>query len=463
MNMRSLRLIAACLSISACATARVDLKYAPTDAVEPLRMSRMPRLLISDIEDRSPGFSYAGVGGTPSGKLTSPLLDSARDAVRLELTRLGIPLADSRDKSDAVLRAFVTAANATIEASFSPKVKATFSMGFQLRSLTGDLLWSNELVGQGVQPVAIPGFPGDGVNLAMNAAMRSAMLKLRRTFEDEGVLERVFRGFGPVGPPVAAVQIAPPPGERALPVTDLDQLPSATAARPRSHAIVIGIERYRENLPKADFAARDAKLTAEYFKRVLGVPAENLALLVDDRATNVDFQKYFERWLPNRVKEGDEVFIYFSGHGSPNPAKGDAYLVPYDGDPTYIEQTGYSVKRMYDHLAQLPAKRVVVAMDSCFSGAGGRSVLAKGARPLVSLQTAEVPTRITVLSASAGDQISNSYQEKGHGLFTYYFLKGLKEKGADFRAVYGYLKPEVARVAREQYNADQDPQWRGGK
>jgi uncharacterized caspase-like protein len=104
-------------------------------------------------------------------------------------------------------------------------------------------------------------------------------------------------------------------------------------------------------------------------------------------------------------------------------------------------------------------------MDSCFSGAGGRSVLAKGARPLVTAVAASaLPASVTVISASAGDQISNSYQEKGHGLFTYYFLKGLKEKGgADLRAVYGYLKPEVARVAREQYNADQDPQWREGK
>ncbi len=446
--------------LAGCATATVDLKYAPAVAAEPLRLARVPRLFLSEIEDRSLGFSYAGVGATVSARLAGPLLDSARDAVRLELSRLGIPLAESREKSDAVLRAFVTAANATVEASFSPSVKSTFAMGFQLRTPAGDQIWSNEIVGHGVQRVAVPGFPGDGVNLAMNAALADTMLKLRRAFEDDGVLERVFRGLGPAA---VAIEPARAPVEAALPVSDIEQLPSASPVRPRAHAIVIGIERYREGLPKADFAARDAKLAAEYFKRVLGVPAENLALLIDDRATNVDFQKYFERWLPNRVKEGDEVFVYFSGHGSPNPAKGDAYLVPYDGDPTYIEQTGYSVKRMYEHLAKLPAKRVVVAMDSCFSGAGGRSVIAKGARPLVSLQSAEVPPNITVLSASAGDQISNSYQEKGHGLFTYYFLKGLKDKGADFKAVYGYLKPEVSRIAREQYNADQDPQWRQGK
>ena len=101
-------------------------------------------------------------------------------------------------------------------------------------------------------------------------------------------------------------------------------------------------------------------------------------------------------------------------------------------------------------------------MDSCFSGAGGRSVLAKGARPLVALKADVLPARVTVLSASAGDQISNSWPEMGHGLFTYYFLKGLKEKDGDLRAVYDYLKPEVTRAARRTYNSDQEPQWRQG-
>ena len=253
------------------------------------------------------------------------------------------------------------------------------------------------------------------------------------------------------------------PEEPVAVASDLDDLPGARARDPHAHAVVIGIERYREKLPNADFSESDARLVAEYFKRVLGVPAENLALLVGDHATNIDFQKYFGRWLPNRVQPGDTVYVYYSGHGAPNPAKGDAYLVPYDGDPTYIEQTGYPVRRMYEDLAKLPAKSVLVAMDSCFSGAGGRSVIAKGARPLVSLVQNEVPANITVIAASAGDQISNSYQEKGHGLFTYFLLKGLKEKGGDFKAVYDYLKPEVARTARQDYNADQEPQWRQGR
>jgi hypothetical protein len=274
--------------------------------------------------------------------------------------------------------------------------------------------------------------------------------------------------LGPAAPAAApavasvAAAAAAPAAEPVAP-SDIDHLPPQGPAQPRTFAVAVGVERYRAKLPSADFAASDARLAAEYFKRVLGVPEENVAVLTDEFAAKGDFEKYFERWLPNQVAAGDTVYVFYSGHGAPNPAKGDSYLVPYDGDPAYIDETGFAVKRLLDDLAKLPAKQVYLAMDSCFSGAGGRSVLAKGARPLVNVVSAEVPAKVTVLSASASDQISTSYQEKGHGLFTYYLLKGLREKGGDLRAAFDYSKPEVARAARTLYNARQDPQWREGR
>lgn len=291
-----------------------------------------------------------------------------------------------------------------------------------------------------------------GLTSEVTASAQAAIAR----FENEGVIYKPFAV-------AAAVAVAPVvPSAPAAKKSDIDELPAAIKPDPTAVALVIGIERYREALPRADFAAADARLAAAYFKRVLGVQDENLALLVDDRATRTDLAKYIEQWLPNHAEKDGKVYIYFSGHGAPDPAKGDSYLVPYDGDPAYIKQTGYSVKSLYAQLAKLPVKSVVVVMDSCFSGAGGRSVMAKGARPLVSVKTDIVPAKVTVISASAGDQISNSYQEEGHGLFTYFLLKGLKEKG-DFKGAYDYLGPEVARVARRRYNSDQTPQWREGK
>jgi hypothetical protein len=270
-------------------------------------------------------------------------------------------------------------------------------------------------------------------------------------------IARLEKALG-VPPAPAAVAAAQP----ALARSDVDDLPAARPVDPKAVALVIGVERYREALPRADYAASDAKLAAEYYQRVLGVSPENLAVLTDERATKSDFEKYIERWLPNHAEPGSRVFVYYSGHGAPEPTRGDAYLVPFDADPTYLQQTGYPLERLYAVLGKLPASSVVVAMDSCFSGAGGRSIVAKGARPLVVVKTSAPPDKLTIITASAGDQISNSDAENRHGLFTYYLLKGLKEKGPDFRAAYDYLKPEVARVARRRYNADQTPQWREG-
>jgi uncharacterized caspase-like protein len=146
--------------------------------------------------------------------------------------------------------------------------------------------------------------------------------------------------------------------------------------------------------------------------------------------------------------------------------------VPYDGDPSFIEQTGYPLKKLYESLNKLQVREVIVALDSCFSGAGGRSVIAKGARPLVmNLQSNMAMSKnMTVISASSGDQISSTYDEKGHGLFTYFLLKGIKNEDVikkdgsiAISDLFSYIKPQVERIARKQYNNEQTPQLIGAK
>ncbi len=257
-----------------------------------------------------------------------------------------------------------------------------------------------------------------------------------------------------------------------LPIkSDVDELPFMNA-KPNKHAyaIVVGIEEYRQKLPKVDFAVSDARLVSEYLTKVMGYPEENVVLLTNDKALQSDLTKYFEKWLHNNVEKGGTVFVYYSGHGAPDPKTGGAYLVPYDGDPSFISETGYSLKRMYDTLGKLQAKEIIVALDSCFSGAGGRSVLAKGARPLVlNLQDTIVSSlNMTVMAAASGDQMSSTYDEKGHGLFTYFMLKGIKNEGVvksdgsiAISDLFGYLKPQVERISRKQYNNEQTPQLIG--
>ena len=270
----------------------------------------------------------------------------------------------------------------------------------------------------------------------------------------------------------SAPTVAPAsPAPAAVPASDVD-VPPATRVKSRenAYAVVIGIDTYRNKLPKADYASHDAEVMGNYLTKVMGYEEENVAVLLNDRAAKTDVEKYIEHWLPKRVEPGASVFVYFSGHGAPNAKTGDAYLVPYDGDPAFVDATGYPLKRLYDHLGKLQAKEIVVMLDSCFSGAGGRSVIAKGMRPMV--LSVENPVlaggKTVVLAASQGDQVSSTYDQKGHGLLTYFFLKGLqgeadknKDGSVDLAELFNYLKPQVERKARRDFNNEQTPQLLG--
>lgn len=254
-------------------------------------------------------------------------------------------------------------------------------------------------------------------------------------------------------------------------LSEVDTVPAAkNTKRAGAYALVVGIESYRQGLPKADFAVRDARVVTDYLTKSLGYEEENVVTLLNDRAAKADLEKYVEGWLPNRVEKNDSVFVYFSGHGAPNTKNGEAYLVPYDGDPAFVDKTSYPLKRLYEQLAKLPAKDVVVVLDSCFSGAGGRSVIAKGARPMVNVMpvSAALPANTAVLSASSSEQTSSTYDQKGHGLLTYFFLKGLqgdadtnKDGAVDLAELFAFVKPQVERTARREFNNEQTPQLSG--
>ena len=252
---------------------------------------------------------------------------------------------------------------------------------------------------------------------------------------------------------------------------DVDIPPARQATRKsHAHAIVIGVETYRNQLPKADYAEQDAKVVSSYLSSSMGFEENNIAVLVNGHATKSDFEKYFENWLPNRVEKDDTVFVYYSGHGAPNAKTGQAYLVPYDGDPVFLESTGYPLQRLYQKLSDLPAKEIVVIVDSCFSGAGGRSVIAKGMRPIITEVKNPVLAngKTLVIAASTGEQVSSTYDQKRHGLLTYFFLKGLQGDGdtnkdgkIEVAELFEYLRPQVEKTARREFNNDQTPQLLG--
>jgi hypothetical protein len=253
----------------------------------------------------------------------------------------------------------------------------------------------------------------------------------------------------------AASAAAPASPTRPRIVSDADTPRYRLNESPADFALVVGIDKYKD-LPEAEFGGRDAEAVKAHLL-ALGYPERNVIHLTGENATRTGLQKYLEEWLPRNVSPESTVFFYYSGHGAPDVKTGEAFLVPWDGDPSFLQSTAYPVKQLYEVLGRLKARRVLVALDSCFSGAGGRSVLARGMRPLVPTMATPPPSagKLTIMAAASGEEVTGSLPEQGHGMFTYHLLKGLSGT-ATVQGAFDYLKPKVQDGARRQ-NREQTP------
>jgi len=132
----------------------------------------------------------------------------------------------------------------------------------------------------------------------------------------------------------------------------------------------------------------DAAAMRLYAERALGIQPGNIVML--DDASLSDMKRMFgERGNPaGRLKHlviagESEVFVFYSGHGAPDPGTKSAYLMPTDADANALSLTGFSVEVLYENLAALGAKHVTVVLDACFSGASGDGeMLITSASPL---------------------------------------------------------------------------------
>jgi len=234
-------------------------------------------------------------------------------------------------------------------------------------------------------------------------------------------------------------------------------------------AVVFGIEDY-QYAPSVSYAYNDADIFREYLIKTFGYSRENIYFRTNERATKGEFDKAFSEngWIAKNATRKSDVIIFYAGHGSPELKEGQSYLVPYDIDPNYAT-TGYALDELYQNLGKLKVNSITVILDACFSG-GTRDnqQLLADARPVyISFEGSAVLKNTVVFSAASGKEISSAYKQKLHGLFTYFFLKGLngdadenKDKKITVIEMHGYLEDNVPQQARKM-GREQTPQLTG--
>lgn len=256
-------------------------------------------------------------------------------------------------------------------------------------------------------------------------------------------------------------------------IVDVDNVvPLSQGFKKDAVAVVIGNKDYlHPGLPRVEYAANDARVIKDYLEKVLGYKTANI--LYVENATSAKFRELFgdennfAGKLYNFVKpDQSDVFIYYSGHGAPDLKNKGAYFVPVDIDPNYISISGYSLDVFYKNLAKLPAKTLTVVLDTCFSGnSDGGFLLGNVSPAMLKVNMASPLMNKTAIFTSASDgQVSTWFHDMRHGLFTYYFLKGLggaADQNADGIINTGelgrYTSREVPHQARRISGQEQTP------
>ncbi len=209
---------------------------------------------------------------------------------------------------------------------------------------------------------------------------------------------------------------------------------SAASSNPDAVAVIIGNARYQHrDVPPVEFAGRDARAMRRYVIDVLGFDEKNV-LLVED-ATLARMNALFgtaenpKREIWRYVVEGEsDLFVFYSGHGVPGVENGRNYLLPVDADPAAGDANGYPLALVYENLTRIGARSVTVVLDACFTGGSEGGQLLRNISPLLRPAATPLPPGaaggLTVIAATAPDQVASWDREARHGLFTEWFLRG---------------------------------------
>src|SRR5260370_13164543 len=182
----------------------------------------------------------------------------------------------------------------------------------------------------------------------------------------------------------------------------------------RTWVFIVGTLKWQhsemfESFPQQN--RRDAQL-AEFFRRQ-GVPPEQMVYLQDEQATTRRVRNEFSEMLA-RTKEGDFLFVYYTGHGYRSDDERQTFFATYNASN---KVPGWSTESIVNDINQsFRGSRVLLAADRCYSGS-----LLKEPRRL------NHRVSYACLTSSLPNQLSTE-----HWTFTESFLAGLRARAYEY-------------------------------
>ena len=234
----------------------------------------------------------------------------------------------------------------------------------------------------------------------------------------------------------------------------LDDLKAQKSAKIKKSnwLLVVGIEKYL-NTDDISYSRKSAETYTKVIQKLMGVSEGHTMSIVDEGATSAQLKHKIDAIL-SRVKKGDTIYFYYSGHGVPVPSeKNEPYMLPSDVYPASIQEYSYfKLKNLYKKLTDSKAGKVVAVVDSCFSGStdGVSNIKGVAATVLVPKKVSSYDKkRMVIIAAGKDSQYSNKFDEKQQRLFSYYIMRALLDKKRKVNSVYSDAEEKVEETSQD--------------
>lgn len=251
----------------------------------------------------------------------------------------------------------------------------------------------------------------------------------------------------------------------------------AVSEKPNIYAIVAGINEYRNKNISLRYAVPDAKAFAEILKEVARPPLfENVhikLLSTLDETTKESIQRAFDG-IRKKIRPNDIFVFYNASHGVIDivDETEQYYLLTSNVlllSSRHIGRDAMSQKELIQLIGTIPAQKKLIILDTCHAGKAGKEIaiaLLQQTRGLTE------STAIKLLQRAVGSAVFSAASDtqqalegyKGHGLFTYAIIEGLKG-GADLNKdgyikiseLQDYVEEKVVTLSEQVFNRQQIP------
>jgi hypothetical protein len=239
--------------------------------------------------------------------------------------------------------------------------------------------------------------------------------------------------------------------------------------KPNIHAVIVGINKYKNPAITLKYAVADAELFAKTIKaKTKGLyGAVNVKLLTSQQETSRDFITKTLKGLQNIAP--NDLFIFFvASHGMIEDAKYHMLTSNVGALSTRgIKRSAISQEALRDLIANIPTTKKFIILDTCNSGASGQAIevalLTRGLTETTAMKVLSRAVGSTIISASSSTQEAlEGY--KDHGLLTYVLTQGLKGKADGDRdgfiktlEIANYVEDTVPEIAEKEFKRAQYP------